>query len=480
MEQTETALDVIVDHFGHNVTQVARYLVESRTPCTLQSVLDSGIVDHEASLLSLGVLFQHNLLLLRLEEEVGVVLELSVIRACLRLVHTHFLRVAKMRFGSSGVTLTRLFLEHGRLTEHAMHAQLAAQNPQASTTEPKTYQQTFHAMLSGVERYIVPCSSVSFTSEGTIKDLSIFSGNDPDDISLETQWGDRDTGALTHKPMTTDNLPSNQVQGITLYRLNVFQFLYTLRCETLLTHLSTLFMDQPDVFEVLREILRADASKIEHSETAYALSPFSNQTTPISLRTLSRAVPGKTLPEVDHLLQSLSSAVTGSYLMELENKGKVEKIYTLNARKVLDEMRTEKTESILIKRFNREGLRIFRLLTRHKFLEDMTISNLAKIAPETVRRHLFGLLQAGFVRTQVVPAPPKEFILWGLTQNTGMRRLIEGTYRTLRILINRLQLPQQNPNSTQSAESFLNENMKMTVAHSIIDIADMLLLLEIY
>ncbi|XP_049849583.1 DNA-directed RNA polymerase III subunit rpc3-like [Schistocerca gregaria] len=124
-------------------------------------------------------------------------------------------------------------------------------------------------------------------------------------------------------------------------------------------------------------------------------------------------------------------------------------IFTINLSGIVQVLKQNMVESIILSKFDRDGLRIFRLLRIKKLLEQKQVSEMAMIPIKETRDCLYKMLSQNYVQLQEVPRTSdhradKMFYLWNVRWDHVMNLQTCEIYKIMRNLRHRLRYTLQN------------------------------------
>jgi len=110
--------------------------------------------------------------------------------------------------------------------------------------------------------------------------------------------------------------------------------------------------------------------------------------------------------------------------------------WTVDFVPVMNSLRETELDSVIERRFDRQGLRLVRILRAKGKLDDKALPNIALMRGVDLRRKMFEMHRAGFVSVQEVPRDvkadvKKSFFLFYCNVDRSLRELLDASYETM-------------------------------------------------
>ena len=448
VEKRNLAIEVIDAHFGQDLAGFCAKLIDKVLPWTVRELISEQPLNRDIIIANIGILFQHNLLLIHEGADEESRMEFSPMRAALRLLFPAFLCLFREKFGQLGEEIATIFVEQGRMSQIALRAQISAKYREDDSDKKRAIFNVFQEITSQDFPLLSPCMSLHVLSA---------EGN-----SLIVKSEHHDNRDFIPEPKRKrGEIDASSVELV--YAINIPRLLHEIQKKEIMQYVSRCFVDEW-VPKVIRHFVEKDSSLWNYKETAFTFLPKRTSSVAMAAEAFMTQDLCKSVSQVESILQSLSSGVHCDFVT-CSNGSTVEKtVYQLDYTKLVSVIREETLEAYIRQRYGSDGLRIFRLLLRHQFAEEMTISDECKIAPEIVRSCLFDLQKMGCTQSQCVSASPKDIYLWSVNSAQALEHIAVGALKTIRILFARMH------KGAQQCDSQSPSGVNRSLGHSISEI----------
>ncbi|KAH8967788.1 hypothetical protein BDL97_03G095100 [Sphagnum fallax] len=483
------ACELIFSHFGESVQKVCESLVY-RGQLPLPEIARYTGMNITQLRNCLLVLIQHNCAQAFKVEHEGVGsapqrVSTSYIALTDNILHRlrfpKFLVLVKEDVGDQAEALIEGLLEHGRLTLEQLIQRAAARGGKAVGEVATAVKDCFGKLLSNhyVERCPAPEPSLRpkiaveppkktprgsargrgaslIAANGAIgEEQRVMSAAAPTDaerfqvpVSLINMGGtDMEMGDTTpigqkrkREALQMDTKTAAAVdEKEVLWRVNYEEFIRRLR------HQVCVAFVRSRVDSVAGTVLEGmlDATRrLETSAKQHSSVPVSSDTIMNSVRNLPLGQ-GMTVERLRVGLQQLASDSAGYVSRAGERAGLAEgNQYVVNLHKIVELLRQNEVEGIVLQRYGRECCRIFRLLALKGQLEQKQIGERAMV-PKDVRELLYQLLKDHYVQVQEIAkttehVASKSIHLWRVNMRAVLHQVLDDMYHAASNLSQRL------------------------------------------
>ena len=452
VEKDKLAAEIIKAHFGEELSLFSAKLMKRAMPCTIRELLIDADYHKENILSFLGIMFQHNLLEIRENEDVESKIEISPIRAILRLLFPAFVNIFKEKFGLPGEKIASLFMQQGRMSEIAFRARVSAKHREESSEDKRKIYETFRLIIEEPDPLLEPCVSINIKSDDSVAfSINKLCTDSIDHIPLpKRKRGDH------------ESFPSADM----IYSLNYFRLIKEIYLSELRHYTTRRFVDDTAVHTV-HKFLSSECTLWNEKTLDQMRIPKLASCAYLPAVDALEAQSSTVISHESSILESVSSEICYGFIVKQKQSPQEKPAFGLNVEELLKDVKENLIDTFIVQHYGAEGVRIFRLLKRHHFADEMTISDQCKIAPEISRSCLFEMKKIGFVQSQCVTCSPKDIYLWSPNMGQSLSYMSAGTLKTMRILFARMQALDQHETrksealSKKSLAHALNETMLM-------------------
>ncbi|KAL6048239.1 hypothetical protein QOT17_021178 [Balamuthia mandrillaris] len=379
-----------------------------------------------------------------------------------RLRYPKFLAAVNKKFGPAAEMMLQLLIEHGRLTKEQI-LKHAASLAGVEEVDPKPLLQMvrerFIVRVADAPRPLPPpeVSLASATSSGRARSAKALAADDYDDMDSPgvASVGSSNLNPSFRTGASKRKAPTKAVAGSSLKKANVDANVPTFEEGQVYWRLNnerfnTYFRHEACI-DLVREKLDATAGTI--IKTMFQMTePFlqsakDETSVPVDAEKLHEK-----MTQGEMLAADVSSYETLKKYLEIMATDKAQMVtrvsssplaYVINMNNLSQILRVKMIESIVRDKFGYLSLRIFRLLTIKRQLEQKEIADLSLIPLSETRERLYKMLSTGFVHLQEVPKgsdhmPSRTFYLWSVRIPEIKVQLTEELYKAVRNMRMRL------------------------------------------
>ncbi|KAG5230682.1 RNA polymerase RPC82 family protein [Salix suchowensis] len=450
------AVHIITNHFGPLVAKVCDCLLK-KGPLPLREIVRYTELSETLVRNCLLVLIQHNCLqpfLLEEEGGFGEVNKVSSLYMVLfdnvlhRVRFSKFMAIVSQEFNKLCVDLIETLLQHGRLSSEQIFDGF---RDSSSSGGMEALQENIHKLV--MARYVERCpisepflalpseeeaaparrrgakSAKVFLEPETLEQRVLAAAVPPEGMrfsfELNPEIGaDREKAenSSTGDKRKHDALESGTDGGfvdkqVVLWRVNCEEFTRRLRHKICIEIVRTRLDDEAaTVFTAMLNASRSEEKKIK-TASSVPLSENSIYAEVIK----SEKGRNMTLDYVISVLVGLSSSPP--FVRVVDNS------YSIDYKHIIEVAQTDEVESIVYKKYGKDGYRMFRLLSKTgRFLETDKISDSIFVEKKETANILSKMWQGDYLQMEKLVAGPTQFLLWKVNMINLRERVLDDMF----------------------------------------------------
>ncbi|KAJ6294665.1 hypothetical protein OIU76_022698 [Salix suchowensis] len=432
------AVHIITNHFGPLVAKVCDCLLK-KGPLPLREIVRYTELSETLVRNCLLVLIQHNCLqpfLLEEEGGFGEVNKVSSLYMVLfdnvlhRVRFSKFMAIVSQEFNKLCVDLIETLLQHGRLSSEQIFDGFRDSTEGSSSGGMEALQENIHKLVMAryVERCPISEPFLALPSEEEAaparrrgaKSAKVFL--EPETLEQRVLTERKLRIAVLGDKRKHDALESGTDGGfvdkqVVLWRVNCEEFTRRLRHKICIEIVRTRLDDEAaTVFTAMLNASRSEEKKIK-TASSVPLSENSIYAEVIK----SEKGRNMTLDYVISVLVGLSSSPP--FVRVVDNS------YSIDYKHIIEVAQTDEVESIVYKKYGKDGYRMFRLLSKTgRFLETDKISDSIFVEKKETANILSKMWQGDYLQMEKLVAGPTQFLLWKVNMINLRERVLDDMF----------------------------------------------------
>eukprot|EP01059_Diplonema_ambulator_P010771 TRINITY_DN20803_c0_g1_i1.p1 TRINITY_DN20803_c0_g1~~TRINITY_DN20803_c0_g1_i1.p1 ORF type:complete len:581 (+),score=170.92 TRINITY_DN20803_c0_g1_i1:69-1745(+) len=487
-EKLMLACDIVTEHFGAVPGMVVkRLLFQGPSNLTQLAAACSSGFTHKGGASSLRraliVLIHHGLVFYRNgAPPVYYCMPDAVLQ---RIRHPAMVLAAKERFGDDGAIITKLLLQHGRLTEPNL-LEMILNDPSSPVShlpdermgkKKESLKATIQNMLQYYYVEYCPTNTVEVKAGEKLEGIAAYEAALKAKTKSKSRKREQEEEKPAKKSKTAKTLETDEDGWATVIaptksekkspsggdverqeggvgemesnselRVNCVKFLQHMRNQEAVELVRRLVNEHAAtvVSTYLMQGQRVSLSLPSDIETSmFCIPQFPRISQPAKPDAIQHLIPNaevsRRLTDIIHTLENNISQLDHMSVMKKVSSSQG---YAVNMDVVMQTVKATQIEFVLGKKFGTLARRIFKILLSKKILEEREIVAHALASEADVRHHLYRMKAAGYLAVRELPTtndsnPNKTFYLWYIPIEDIQPRLLEEMYKTLRNLYQR-------------------------------------------